>query len=74
MSVAMSNLAPWASQNENCCQKRHWNFSLDVMYGAMDIRQPDDAVDFEMDEFCARLHCDYRYTVLLSVILFTAGR
>ena len=35
-------------------QKRRWNFSLDVMYDAMDIRQPDDVVDFEMDEFCAR--------------------
>jgi hypothetical protein len=27
------------------------DFSLNVMYGAMGIRQPDDAVDFEMDEF-----------------------
>lgn len=35
-------------------QKCYLDFSLDVMYGAMGIRQPDDAVDFEMDEFCAR--------------------
>jgi hypothetical protein len=32
-------------------QKRHLDCSLNVMYGAMGIRQPDDAVDFEIDEF-----------------------
>jgi hypothetical protein len=35
-------------------EKRHLDFSLNVMCGAMGIRQPDDAVDFEMDEFYAR--------------------
>jgi hypothetical protein len=36
-----------ASSSPKC----HLDFSLNVMYGTMGLRQPNDEVDFKMDAF-----------------------